>query len=765
MVAPGRNVVGPDNEVMDLGGQWVAIEADEDLRRSFPRPDFDDGAWQPVRVPGHWQAEPAFATSDGPLLYRRRFEMAPLAEAERAWLVMDGIFYQSDVWLDGSYLGDTEGYFFSHSFDVTLAVNARSEHLLAIEVGCERRARGATTRSLLGAFASSAGIDPARNPGGIWAPVRAQRSGPVRISSLRAICTEAGPQRAVLDFFAMLDSSGPLTAMLRTRVSGLSGEAPCAVMDKRQPLAEGPNRVRWQVEVLEPRLWWPVGLGDQVLHDIDVEIEVDGGRSDGKVLRTGLRQVRMHNFVWAVNGERLFLKGANLLPTRPDPAYASPGEVAADVALARDAGLNLLRAHSHVARPEVYEAADRLGVLIWQDMPLQGTFKGARSQAVRQAAAAVDLLAHHPSIVVWCGHNEPFSTISPRRRAATGAAPPGRTGLAAGTALRWAAGQVLPSWNKTVLDHSVRRTLEKADPSRPAVAHSGRLPHPAWGTDSHLYFGWRHGGLRDLSRAAALWPAAVRFVSELGAQAVPGTASFMRPERWPDLDWDHLVEHHCLEKEIFDQRVPPAQYPTFEMWREATQAYQADLVRAQVEALRRLRSGPVGGFAVFCLSDAQPAVSAAVLDHDRRPKAAYGALQAACAPVLVVAQWPAASYASSSDLVLEVHVVNDLGQALAGAKVEATLRWPGGGRRWQFGGEVGGRDCTFVGRLKAALPSLARLPAPPGGAGAVASWPLVLELELRWAGGTELGRNRYERSITAGGESPLRGRGAMARGE
>jgi hypothetical protein len=191
----------------------------------------------------------------------------------------------------------------------------------------------------------------------------------------------------------------------------------------------------------------------------------------------------------------------------------------------------------------------------------------------------------------------------------------------------------------------------------------------------------------------------------------------MRPERWPDLDWDHLAEHHCLEKEIFDQRVPPAQYPTFEMWREATQAYQADLVRAQVEALRRLRSGPVGGFAVFCLSDAQPAVSAAVLDHDRRPKAAYGALRAACAPVLVVAQWPAASYASSSDLVLEVHVVNDLGQALAGAEVEATLRWPGGGRRWQFGGEVGGRACTFVGRLKAALPSLARLPAPPGGAG------------------------------------------------
>ena len=477
-------------------------------------------------------------------------------------------------------------------------------------------------------------------------------------------------------------------------------------MDKRQPLAPGPNRVRWRVEVLSPELWWPAGLGEQILYDVEVAVEVEGERSDAQVLRTGFRQVRMHNFAWAVNGERLFLKGANLLPTRPDLAYATPAEVAADVELAREAGLNLLRAHTHVARPELYEAADRLGVLIWQDMPLQGTFKGARSQAVRQAAAAVDLLGHHPSIVVWCGHNEPFSTNSPYPTGntphQTGSSPhptgnsPQRTGLPGragnlGTALRWAAGQVLPSWNKTVLDHSVRRALEKADPSRPAVAHSGRLPHPARGTDSHLYFGWRHGGLRDLSRAAALWPAAVRFVSELGAQAVPVTASFMGPERWPDLDWEHLAAHHCLQKDIFDLRVPPAQYPTFEAWREATQVYQARLLQAQVEALRRLRSGPAGGFAVFCLSDAQPAISSAVLDHERKPKAAYAALRAACAPVLVVADWPAASYAPRSALVIDVHVVNDLVEALSGAEVEATIKWPGGGRRWLLSGDAGGQ--------------------------------------------------------------------------
>ena len=69
---------------MDLAGEWAAVEADEDLRRSFPRPEFDDDAWHPVPVPGHWQAEPAFAASDGPFLYRRRFQMGRPAEGERA---------------------------------------------------------------------------------------------------------------------------------------------------------------------------------------------------------------------------------------------------------------------------------------------------------------------------------------------------------------------------------------------------------------------------------------------------------------------------------------------------------------------------------------------------------------------------------------------------------------------------------------------------------------------------------------------------------
>src|SRR5438552_1596543 len=87
----------------------------------------------------------------------------------------------------------------------------------------------------------------------------------------------------------------------------------------------------------------------------------------------------MSKWVLSVNGERLFLKGSNQGPTRMALGDATAEELAADVALAKGAGLDLLRVHGHVSRPELYDAADEAGLLLWQDMPLQwGYARGVR---------------------------------------------------------------------------------------------------------------------------------------------------------------------------------------------------------------------------------------------------------------------------------------------------------------------------------------------------------------------------------------------------
>ncbi|HUS61772.1 MAG TPA: hypothetical protein VMY34_06215, partial [Acidimicrobiales bacterium] len=470
---------------MELRDGWRAAPADDHLRRAYPVPEFNDQGWEPIRVPAHWRSTPAFASLDGPLLHRIHFDAPRPAEGRRSWLVFDGVFYQADVWLDGSYVGDPEGYFFPHAYEVTSDLGERDEHLLAVELTCSRPLDRTAKRNLTGLFQHGDSLDPAWNPGGLWRPVHIEETGPVRISRMRVLCPEASEERAVLAVRVLLDAAEATTVRIRTAIAGVVEH------HQVQPVAAGENRLEWEVFVEQPSLWWPHALGSQPLHDVEVDVRCGDELSDRSTVITGLRQVRLERWILSVNSERMFLKGASQGPARMDLAEATPADLDADVALARNAGLDLLRVKGHISRPELYEAADRQGMLVWQDLPLQwGYVRGVRKQAARQAREAVDLLGHHPSIAVWCGHNDPFRIDIPPGESATI--------LSREFRRRYATQQMLPSWNKTILDRSIRRALDHSDHSRPAVPHSGVLPGPfSGGTDSHLSFGWHHGAERD----------------------------------------------------------------------------------------------------------------------------------------------------------------------------------------------------------------------------------------------------------------------------
>lgn len=665
----------------ELDGSWLACEAEGDLHQRFVDPAFDDSGWLPITVPGHWRTTAAFADSDGPVLYRHRFPATSLPDARRRFLTLEGVFYYGDVWLDGAYLGATEGYFAPHTFEVTDAARSSvdeprgsrgvpREHCLAVEVACPREGDRHAKRMVTGVFSHWDALDPNWNPGGLWRPVRISESGPVRLAGLRCLCTEATEDRGRLLLSLTVDSpAGPAPVRLRARVEG-PGVSLDAEQD--QTLAAGVNQLSWTLEVDHPPRWWPWRYGPQPLVDVTVDVEYGGLRSDGRRLRTAFREVRRDGWRFHVNGERLFVMGSNQGPAAMALGAAEPAALTADVGRAVEANLDMLRIHGHVTRPEVYAAADEAGLLLWQDLPLQwGYGRGARKPAAAQARALVDLLGHHPSVVVWCGHNEPYP----------GPAEPG----AAAEKWRNRASLLLPSWNKDVLDRSVARAL-RSDPTRPVVAHSGVPPGLVReGTDSHLYFGWYIGAMADMAAVLRRWPRLARFVSEFGAQAVPESADFMEPQRWPDLDWAHLHARHNLQPQHFERFVPPDEYATFDDWRAATQAYQAALIQLQIEDLRRLRFRPTGGFLQFCFADGHPGVTWSVLDHERRPKTGHGALAAACRSVLPMVD-PRTGH---------VHVANELRTPFPGAEIEVEV----GGDTWRFGGDLAADSLAHVGRV------------------------------------------------------------------
>ncbi len=400
-------------------------------------------------------------------------------------------------------------------------------------------------------------------------------------------------------------------------------------------LATGTNEVAWMLTVDHPPRWWPRALGFRPLCTLDLEVEIEGEGSDGFSRRVAFRDVRRDGSVFVVNGERVFLKGASYAPGRALLGETDDALVRADVARALDANLDLLRVHTHIAPAALYDAADEAGLLLWQDFPMEGGYaRGVRKEAARQAREMVELLGHHPSIVVWCAHDAPLGDDAPR-------------------------------------------AIARCDSTRPIVRSSGA------GDDAHLWFGWRHGTVAGIGPAIRALPRLGRFVSAFGAQSVPENAAWMQPELWPHLEWDHLAEHHGMERRAFETHVPVADAKSFDEWCDATQAYQAALLQLQIEDLRRCKGTPCGGFAVFCLADPSPAVGFGLLDHDRVPKRAYGAVRDACRPILAMVD-PRTGH---------VHVANDTRRTIADAEVVVSV--DGRDRHWR--GDIDADAVVFVG--------------------------------------------------------------------
>ena len=174
-------------------------------------------------------------------------------------MVFDGVFYQADVWLDGAYLGDPEGYFFPHTFEITDLARLGAEHVLAVEVTCSPPADRRAKRNITGIFQHWDCMDPTWNPGGLWRPVRIERTGPVRITA--CACCAATPIRP-----GPTSWSAPSSTATRPAPCGsaprwtATSSASC-----EHSLAKGTNKVEWTFGVDNPRLWWPRALGDQPL--------------------------------------------------------------------------------------------------------------------------------------------------------------------------------------------------------------------------------------------------------------------------------------------------------------------------------------------------------------------------------------------------------------------------------------------------------------------------------------------------------------------
>ncbi|TMC56668.1 MAG: hypothetical protein E6J26_07090 [Chloroflexi bacterium] len=405
-----------------------------------------------------------------------------------------------------------------------------------------------------------------------------------------------------------------------------------------------------------PRLWWTHDLADSNLYTVKVETfgdELLRTRLDVWEFKWGLRWFEMHDWLPYLNGHRLFLKGNNYPPGDTRIASMTRERYLHDFTLARDAHMNFMRIHAHIEKPELYDVADELGILLWQDFPLQWSYaREVLPQAERQVPYMVRGLYNHPSVAIWCMHNEPIHITDTKE-----------TGLIPILKGIWTSFGY--SWDREVMDTRLKQIVQQWDPTRPVLRCSGKWPVP-WrpDTDSHFYFGWYsppEGPKRRFETLARLYPRTLQFVTEFGAQSFPNRASackFMDSDIGK-VDWNHLVERHHFQPNIMS---------VWYDWRKAkdlddliamSQDYQIEINQYYIDRLRLYKYKPCGGFAAFMFHDSNPAVQWSLIDYWREPKQSYAHMQVALNPEYVFTLLAKDDYRVGETIHAPLYVVND----------------------------------------------------------------------------------------------------------
>ena len=693
--------------------------------------------WLPATVPGNIRADLANADRLPGLFYGTQAEASQWVDGHCWWLlrelpvtasptkrvhlVLRGVDYVSDIFLNGHHLGRHEGMFSPQVYDIGNLL--RDENRLAVRiVGSQwlpddRSSPGERFLNYVESKAASIGsrfpqrrdtlkcqmgfgwdFAPPLRTMGIWDDVYAIVSDGLFIRQVALRQRLAGDE-AQVTIEVELDAGTPGTVEIHCTLTGETFEGPPTTLRQPAELVAGTNHHSLELTLPQPRLWWPWDHGQPDLYRLDVGVWAGGRLLDSLTQPVGLRQVTLEGWRVRINGRRVYARGANWVPADILPGRVTKDDYRALLSLARQANMNMLRVWGGGLREKraFYEQCDRLGILVWQEFPLACAFltrfprsPGYLRLVEDEARAIVRDLDHHPSLILWCGGNE----YSPQRNAH--------------------------------LVGVLERVVRREDPARPFLAAS-----PADG-DSHNWKVWH-----NFYPPSAYRDDQALFASEFGLQAPPDIAGLRRfippDELWPPgPSW----AYHGAELDKLRRYARPfvrGEETALQAFVQASQRAQSHALQIAIEHYRRRKAQGGGGVLVWKLNEPWPAISWALLDHTRQPKPAYEKVRQLFTPLLVSLAYPLQPYQAGDEFVCDLWIINDRHETLHGCEVEVML-WDGTGvpaERFSLGVDV---TADSAGRAASICWTL-----PPGN-----TWRLSCELHHE---DQTLSANEYELGI------------------
>lgn len=349
--------------------------------------------------------------SENELWYKTEFEIPSDWDDKEMLLHFGAVDWKTDVWLNGIKVGSHEGGFTPFSFDISPFLT-QGEQTLTVKVWDPTdegpQPRGKQVNDPKGIW-----YTPVT---GIWQTVWLEPVPPKRIDCLKTV-----PD---------IDNG---TVNISTKVSGANYGAivEVSVLDGSSVIATSKSAVGEDLtlNIENVKLWSPE---NPFLYDISVKLMFGGETVDEVKSYFGMRKISMKKDGFGIvrmqlNNEDYFQFGPLDQGWWPDGLYTAPSDEALkyDIEKTKELGFNLIRKHVKVESARWYTHCDRMGILVWQDMPSgdQGNgpqwqnhtyfngselIRSAKSEAIyrKEWQGIMDYLFSHPSIVSWVPFNE-----------------------------------------------------------------------------------------------------------------------------------------------------------------------------------------------------------------------------------------------------------------------------------------------------------------------------------------------------------------------
>ena len=664
-------------------------------------------------------------------IYAREFSLPPeLLARERLYLRCEGLDTLAAICLNGRRIGFVDNKFRTWEFNVKKhllagrnSVEIRFDSAKAAARSCDARHHLATYkfaghevegRSWLRKSPCDFGWDwgPALFPCGIWRPISILAFNTARLGDIRFMQEHGRKQvKVTVDLSVETASAARLHAEIEARVGGKQAAA-----GKAEFIA---GRARLRLDIHNPRLWWPNGMGGQPLYEVTVKLfDSKCTLLDKAVRRIGLRTLVLErkkdrwgeSFHFKVNGVPFFAKGGNWIPADAFQARISPQKYEKLLKDCAAASMNMLRVWGGgIYESDVfYDLCDELGLCVWQDFifacaPYPAFDRRFMENVRIEAEQNVRRLRHHASLALWCGNNEmescSFASDDP-------------AALAEGR-MSW---RDYDKLFNSLLPGIVRRLDAGRSywPSSPHAPRNGRkrgkINDPTRG-DAHLWEVW-HG------RKPFEWyrTCAHRFNSEFGFQSFPGPRTvhgYTKPDErnitHPVMEWHQrcgIGNSVIMDYMLSWFRMPEG----FDNMLWVSQILQGMAIKYAVEHWRR--SMPRGmGTLYWQVNDNWPVASWSSIDYHGRWKALHYMAKRFYAPVLVSA------LEDLSSGKVELHLTSDLMRALP---VKITWKLTGASGRCFARGRLFARAAPLASRKVASLDLSPHLKAR--GAGGLLLW-------------------------------------------